>query len=623
MARRRAMGISVVVPTWKGRELLEGLFGSLAEVVFGDDDEMIVVDGGSGDGSKELVEGIGVESSVVVKFVELEKNLGFAGNVNRGLELVRVGNDVVILNNDVVISSPGVFTILQRVAVEHADVGVLSALILDSRGVVAAHGASVLPFSHDGRNWCRGQRWSGQYEGLRLAQYVPFVCVFIKRACLDEVGKLDEGYFAYYEDVDFCLRAEEEGWRTASTTETQVVHLGPGTTSRKELVAGAVYARSKERFEETWGEDLWARWQEKVVWVGELGFATGFGRWCREAVRASLDAGVLGYFQPSRAAVHVEALSPEPRTRDCQGKFGDVDMTQVIIEHADRFSRNSGGYRIGWAMCEVEPWPRGWLEGCRWVDEVWVPTERERKGLLASGVERPVRVMPLGVDPGLFHPGRRPWPQRPAAEFVFVSVFIWCMRKNPDVLISAFREEFGPEEGVALFIKTGTPTDKEKLPYETRWWMKEAGAPVVILADPVRDSEMGRIYTMGDCFVLPTSGEGWCLPAMEALACGLPVITTGWGGMAEWGVDAEGEPLPGMHFLGYEMADAGREIKFFRGSRWAEPSRDDLRGLMREAYERREEWKAEAMEGSRVVRERWTWERVGERIARRLGEIGR
>lgn len=615
------MGISVVIPTFEGRELLSSLFGSLGEVVFDDDDEIIVVDGASGDGTKELVEQIGLDSSVIVKFVELESNLGFARNVNHGLELVREGNNVVIMNNDVLINDPAVFAMLASVAQQHEDVGVLSPLVVDLRGLVQAHGASVLPFSHHGRNWCRGERWSGQYPGLRLTQYVPFVCAFIKRECLDALGKLDEAYFAYYEDVDFCLRAEQRGWHTASTTECQIVHLGPATTTSRVASPVGIYEQSKRQFEETWGEYLLSKWHQSCVWVGELGFATGFGIWCRKAMKAALDVGVLGYCQPARAAVHLEVPSPEPQTRDCQGHSGDGDMTQIIIEHADRFRRASGKYNIGWGMCEVEPWPPGWLEGCKWVDEVWVPTERERRGLLATGVERPVRVMPLGIDPGLFHPGRKPWPQRPAVPFVFVSVFIWCMRKNPDVLINAFRDEFAADEGAALFIKTGTPSADEKLPFETRWWMKESGGPVVILPDQLVDNEMGGIYTMGDCFVLPTSGEGWCLPALEALACGLPVIITGFGGQVEWGSDEEGEPLPGMHFLDYKMVDARWTVKAWTGGTWAEPSYDHLRRLMRVAYENRDEWKAEAMQGSAIVRERWTWHNVAERIRQRLKEI--
>lgn len=615
------MGVSLVIPTFEGRELLGGLFGSLGEVVFGDDDEVIVVDGASGDGTRELVEGVGVESSVVVKFVGLEKNLGFAGNVNRGLDQVRPGNDVVILNNDVLINDPAVFAMLARATEDNERWGVVSPLVLDSGGLVGAHGASVLPFSHNGRNWCRGERWAGQYGGLREAQYVPFVCAFIKAECLAEVGQLDEGYFAYYEDVDYCLRATGLGWRVGSTSECQIVHLGPGTTGRAGGFAASVYLESKERFEERWGDYLLSKWKRSVVWVGGLGHATGFGIWCRRAMKAALDAGVLCYFQPAREAVHLDQPSPEPDTRDCQRHVGEESMTQIIIEHADRFTRCSGRYKIGWSMCEVEGWPPRWIEGCRWVDEVWVPTERERRVLLSSGVEREVRVMPLGIDPGLFHPGISPWPERPPVEFLFVSVFLWCMRKNPDMLIRAFRDEFGREEGVALFIKTGVPREEEKLPFQTRWWMKEAGPPVVILADPLVDNEMGRIYTMGDCFVLPTSGEGWCLPAMEALACGLPVITTGWSAPVEWGSDGEGKPLPGMHFIEYKLMDPRREVPAWEGSYWAMPSYDHLRVLMREAYENRDEWKAEAAEGSAIVREKWTWEKVGERILRRLEEI--
>jgi len=386
--------------------------------------------------------------------------------------------------------------------------------------------------------------------------------------------------------------------------------------------AREIYEASKETFEEKWGDFLWAEWKESVVWVGELGYPTGYGIWARRAMQGALEAGVLTHYQTARMSGHEDVPSPEARTRDCQRHGGDPSMVQIIIEHGDRLCRNSGRHKIGWVMCEVEPWPKAWVDGCRWVDEVWVPTESQKRVLLACGVERPIKVMPLGVDPGYFNPDRSPWEDRPSADFVFVSNFMWGVRKNPDLLIRAFRDEFDRDEDVVLYIKTATKKKDHSIALETRWWMRQSGPAVMITTDTIPDAAMAGLYTMADCFVLPSSGEGWGLPALEALACGVPVIATGWGGPAEWGKDEDGRPLPGMHFLRYELIPCRSDMKVFAGCSWADPSYDDLRLALRAAYENREEWKAGALEGSKWVREHLTWRHVGEKIRERLGAIG-
>ena len=615
------MGISIVIPTWNGRSFLETLFNSLSQVSFSEADEIIVADGNSDDGTREFVQSVAEESSLQVKLVVLYANLGFAGNVNAGLNEANPENDVVIMNNDVVIPDPDVFQLLWEFAYSDPKLGVLSPTILRADGRIEAHGAGHLPFSHLGKTWSGGELPIGQYLGLRECEVVPFVCAFIKRDCLKAVGPLDEDFFAYFEDSDFCLRAARAGWKIASLGGASVIHLGPGSTANRIAARGELYRASHQIFERKWGNALNGRFSYEVVWVGGTAAATGYEFWSRRAQRAALDAGVLTYFQHARRVPGEVPAPPDVWLRDCIGHIGDPMMPQVIIEHASRFPRCSGRYRIGWTMSDVEPWPKEWLDGCWWVDEIWVPTEMDRQRLIGSGITVPITVMPLGVDPGYFHPHILPWPERPPVDFLFVSNFQWGVRKNPDLLIAAFRDEFGRDEDVGLFIKTTPRLPGEKLPLQTRWWLREPSAPVFIYEHRVPDFALGQVYTQGDCFVLPTSGEGWCLPALEALACGVPVIVTGWSAPREWGTDEEGNALPGMHFLDYELVECRSDIPLYRDSVWAKPSYEHLRKLMREAYENREEWRSQALEGSEIVREKLTWGHVGARLRERLEAI--
>jgi len=615
------MGISIVVPTWNGLPHLQQLFASLGSVPFSEDDEIIVADGNSSDGTAEFVRGAVEESSLTVKLVALYQNFGFSGNVNAGLAEVRDGNDVVIMNNDVIISDPEVFQMLWEWAYSERDLGVLSPVILMRDGHIEAHGAGHTPFRHLGKTWSGGELPVGQYPGLRFCEVVPFVCAFIKHDCLAAVGPLDEDFFAYFEDSDFCLRAAQAGWKTASLGNVAVIHTGPGSTANRIAAPGELYRNSHQIFETKWSDALNRRFSHDVAWCGGLGQETGYGFWARHAQRAALDAGVLTHYQSARLTPGGDLPAPDVWLRDCQGQMGDPTMPQIIIEHAGRFPRCSGRYKIGWTMSDVEPWPKEWLDGCWWVDDIWVPTEIDRQRLQKSGITVPITVMPLGVDPGYFHPHILPWPERPPVDFLFVSNFQWGVRKNPDLLIAAFRDEFSKDENVGLFIKTHRRHQDERIQYQTRWWLREPSAPVFIYEHPVPDFALGGIYTQADCFVLPTSGEGWCLTALESLACGVPVIVTNWSAPAEWGKDSEGNALPGMHFLDYDLVECRSDMPLYRDSRWAMPKYEHLRELMRAAFENRDQWKAEALEGSDIVRAKYTWQALGERIKGRLKDI--
>src|SRR5581483_3058829 len=95
--------------------------------------------------------------------------------------------------------------------------------------------------------------------------------------------------------------------------------------------------------------------------------------------------------------------------------------------------------------------------------------------------------------------------------------------------------------------------------------------------------EMPRLYRAVDAFVLPTRGEGWCRPLMEAMASGLPTIATAWSGLTAFHNERVGYPLK-CEVVPVSEAGA-REIGLYAGHCWAEPDVAELRRLMREVVE--------------------------------------
>jgi glycosyltransferase involved in cell wall biosynthesis len=271
-----------------------------------------------------------------------------------------------------------------------------------------------------------------------------------------------------------------------------------------------------------------------------------------------------------------------------------------------------GRRRIVRTMFETDRLPDGVPERCNRMDEVWVPTRFNIETYARAGVsEKKLRVVPPGVDTRLFCPGAAPLQVPQKRNFNFLSVFDWQQRKGYDVLLRAYLHEFKPDEDVALILKVSlthpAPAGiEDRLVYFVE---REAGlplekAPAIILINgliPQRD--MPALYAAADCFVLPTRGEGYGRPFMEALACQCPVIATGWSGQTEF-LNSKNSYL-----IDYRVVPVPHDVdvELFTGQRWAEPDVDHLRQLMRRVFSQREESRQRALQGRADMVQRYDW----------------
>jgi glycosyltransferase involved in cell wall biosynthesis len=136
------------------------------------------------------------------------------------------------------------------------------------------------------------------------------------------------------------------------------------------------------------------------------------------------------------------------------------------------------------------------------------------------------------------------------------------------------------------------------------------------------DEELRGLYTMADCFVLPSRGEGVGLPYVEAMSSGIPCIATNWGGQVDFINDSNGYLLNSA--LVGATSENGLAPNFhdlFNSTmKWAEPDIQHLQKLMRHAYENREE----VLARGRVAREdmlQMTWEKAGEALIFAIEEV--
>jgi len=288
----------------------------------------------------------------------------------------------------------------------------------------------------------------------------------------------------------------------------------------------------------------------------------------------------------------VPALLAPPRRRELERlQRRKLDLDRSIYYQccpAPDFDLHSPArLRIGRTPFETDAIPRGWRERCNAMDQLWLPARFNLESFARAGVdEHRLKLLPEGLDTKRFRPGLQPLPIPGRRGFNFLSIFDWIDRKGPDVLLRAFLQAFTADDDVALILKIHKFDDpganlEERLVHliERQLGVPLERAPqIVVLQGVLAASEMPRLYASADAFVLPSRGEGWGRPYMEAAATQMAVLATRWSGQLDFLndrnsflIDIEGVvPAP---------RDSDREI--YIGQGWAEPSAEHLASLMR------------------------------------------
>jgi GT2 family glycosyltransferase len=210
--------------------------------------QIFVVDNGS-EISLDSQLAVDIENLSIIRSRE---NLGFAGGCNLGIRAsVDAGCDFVwLLNNDAVVD-PDALRYLVEVAKDRPAAGIVGSTILErDNGRIVNHvGGQLKPYSgltvHLGK---------GESYPLTSAQDKPqpsFVTGCSMLACLPmmrDVGLMDEGYFLYWEDVDWCVRARRKGWDIAVAYKSVVYHKGSSSVGYGSPLKSYYLARNSIRF---------------------------------------------------------------------------------------------------------------------------------------------------------------------------------------------------------------------------------------------------------------------------------------------------------------------------------------------------------------------------------------
>lgn len=211
-------------------------------------------------------------------------------------------------------------------------------------------------------------------------------------------------------------------------------------------------------------------------------------------------------------------------------------------------------------------------------DGVLVASDFVRRALIDSGCRRPVFVVPLGVDHLIPHTKSDPADLRPkpGARFRFLHVSSVFERKGPDTLLQAYFSAFNGGDPVELYIKT-FPNPHNRIAEQLQALsVARDNPPKVILDQSTLDAAgLLALYQSAQAMVLPTRGEGFNLPAAEALALGLPLVVTGYGAHLDF------VNLQNALLIPYRFAPSQSHLKS-TGSCWVDANPVSLARLLRQ-----------------------------------------
>jgi GT2 family glycosyltransferase len=228
--------VAIIVLNWNGGDDTLACLESLTQLDY-PTFEIVVVDNGSSDGSAPAIR----EQFPGVTIIENGENLGYAGGNNVGLRyaLARGLDHVLLLNNDTEVS-PDFLRLLVKGAEADAMVGIAGPTIYyhDRPDVIWSAGGAI--------DWQRGQTWmvglnerdTGQFgQEPREVAFVTGCALLAKRAVLEQAGMLDEQFFAYYEETEWCVRARRAGFKIVHMPQAHIWHkISPAAQADSPLV---------------------------------------------------------------------------------------------------------------------------------------------------------------------------------------------------------------------------------------------------------------------------------------------------------------------------------------------------------------------------------------------------
>jgi GT2 family glycosyltransferase len=242
--------LSILVVNWNTKEYLLSCLKSIFEKGERILREVIVVDNGSQDGSVSEVK----KAFPSVHLIENERNLGFAKAVNQGLQKAS-GRYVLLLNSDTQVKNETIERLIS-VMEAHSDVGIAGAQLLNSdssrqNSIANFPSLATELFNKSLLKWLFPKTFPGKerdsHEPIEVDSVIG-ACMMARPDAIHQVGPLDEDYFLFLEETDWCYRMKKAGWKIYHVPQAEVYHFQGKSAARDKKRARVEYFRSRYHF---------------------------------------------------------------------------------------------------------------------------------------------------------------------------------------------------------------------------------------------------------------------------------------------------------------------------------------------------------------------------------------
>ncbi len=613
--------------------------------------EWLIVDNGSPTPETKIWLEKAAAENPRIKPIYLDKNMGFAGACNAGIAKAK-SEYVILANPD------------------------SEALKPDSLGMPSDFIKMML-------NRCKsdpdigivGMELNSRDDIIPGAVFPYFCNVMISKACLDacKISKdkwLDESFWpAYYEDLDFTMRAMGKGfkivsanvpfWHKSGGTNKFAIeggskgpylkHIEAGLEAlakeqpaladfgrkRGELLAGGMqgliqgniaYIRKKYGME--------ARQKIKLVWNTHIGASVGFSQIAEGLIPELHKLGFDLYINDWSNGSNVEdplIRKLIDKTIKAREETDDLESAiNIVCWLMETFMDVESDFKVGMSFCESTKVRPQYLQSCNGMDRILTFSNFCKKVQKDSGYTVPIHVLTPGI-----HPIFQNYYERPIKDkYTFLAVGVAQDRKDTRRLVQAFCETFPknldypPEteagfplkpNQVELVIKSNNFGDLEWIQKEG--YDKRANIRTIFTGWDGRAQrkdftmqEMYDLYCEADCLVHPSHGEGIGMPILEAAGTGLPVIFTNWSSPSEYLNDSNSYPTS-LGPNGTDFSDAyGGHGPAGENGKWANIHIGHLKHNMRHVIRNREESRDKGRKAAETIKAKFNWKCAAEEL---------
>ena len=312
---------------------------------------------------------------------------------------------------------------------------------------------------------------------------------------------------------------------------------------------------------------------------------------------------------------------PERMTARISQSFRDDAV--FTFEHPGVYDYLTGRFKIGMLTYESTVVPTHWVDGVlKHLDVLFLPSTFCMEIFDRAGVsEERTALLPYGYDPKIYFPPAEGERGGSGAPFEFLTVASPHKREGIEKVLAAYRKAFSAHDDVTLTVKLSYLPGKKTKPFECdaltqqiERFVADENAPTVrLLPEYLLPKEVADLYRRASCLVSATRGEGFGLPFLEAAACDLPIIVTGWSGHMDFIKNAD------ARLVDYKLRPAA-EMQYdcqSKASLLADPDENDLAQKMREASDERDRLRPAK---NRDWLEPYTWNRLAEQMVQIVTE---